>query len=80
MLEVDKVSTFYGEFQALHDVSLRVADGEFVVAFGPNGHGKSTLLKTICGLQKATSGTIRYHGVELTRQSMLQLVDMASLA
>ena len=73
MLEVDKVSSYYGDFQALHEVSLRVSDGEFIVAFGPNGHGKSTLLKTICGLQPATSGSIKYNGAEITGLSPLTL-------
>ena len=76
MLEVDRVSTYYGDFKALHDVSLRVNDGEFVVVFGPNGHGKSTLLKTICGLQAATCGSINYNGTELTKLPVLQLVEM----
>ena len=62
MLEVDHVSSYYGEFQALHEVSLRVNDGEFAVVFGPNGNGKSTLLKTICGLHTAASGSIRFNG------------------
>jgi len=59
MLEVNELSTYYGEFQALHDVSLKVGDGEFVVTFGPNGHGKSTLLRTICGLLPSTSGSAK---------------------
>jgi branched-chain amino acid transport system ATP-binding protein len=50
MLEVEHVNTFYGDYQAIHDVSLQVAEGSLVSIFGPNGHGKSTLLKTICGL------------------------------
>jgi branched-chain amino acid transport system ATP-binding protein len=76
MLEVDCVSSFYGEFQALHEVSLRVDDGEFAVVFGPNGHGKSTLLKTICGLHTNASGSIRFNGEEISRLSPLTLVQM----
>ena len=67
MLEVNKVNSFYGELQVLHDVSLSVSDSEFVVAFGPNGHGKSTLLKTICGLHTAASGSIKFDGEEISR-------------
>ena len=44
MLEVDRIDTYYGEFQAIKEVSLNVKEGELVVVFGPNGHGKSTLL------------------------------------
>jgi len=66
MLSVDKINSFYGEFRVLYDVSLQVNDGELVVAFGPNGHGKSTLLKTICGLHPPASGTITFDGNETT--------------
>lgn len=76
MLEVDKVSSFYGDFQALHEVSLKVSDGEFIVAFGPNGHGKSTLLKTICGLHTPASGSIKFNGEEIAGLSALTLVEM----
>lgn len=76
MLEVNKINTFYGEFQALKDVSLKVSDGEFVVVFGPNGHGKSTLLKTICGLLTSTSGSIEFDGEEIAKLPTKRLVDM----
>ena len=76
MLEVSKINSFYGEFRVLHDVSLQVNDGEFVVVFGPNGHGKSTLLKTICGLHPPASGTIKFDGKETTGLPALKLVEM----
>jgi branched-chain amino acid transport system ATP-binding protein len=76
MLEVDTISTFYGEFQAIHDVSLQVPDGSLVSIFGPNGHGKSTLLKTICGLMKPASGTIRFDGREIQGLPTHKLVEM----
>lgn len=76
MLEVNKINTFYGEFQALKDVSLKVNDGEFVAVFGPNGHGKSTLLKTICGLLTSTSGSIEFDGEEIAKLPTKRLVDM----
>lgn len=75
MLKVDKINTFYGEFQVLKDVSLRVNDGEFVVLFGPNGHGKSTLLKTICGLLTPASGSIKFDGEETANWSAKRLVE-----
>jgi len=62
MLDVDSINTYYGEFQALKDVSVKVKEGELVVIFGPNGHGKSTLLKSICGLIPQTSGSITFDG------------------
>lgn len=76
MLEVDKVNTFYGQLQTLRDVSLKVNDGELVVLFGPNGHGKSTLLKTICGLLSPASGSVRWNGQELTKLPTQKIVEM----
>jgi branched-chain amino acid transport system ATP-binding protein len=76
MLEVNKVNTFYGQLQALRDVSLKVHDGELVVLFGPNGHGKSTLLKTICGLLPPASGSVNWNGIELTKLPPQKVVEM----
>ena len=76
MLEVKDLNTFYGEFQALHDVSISVGDSEFVVTFGPNGHGKSTMLKTICGLITPISGSIIFDGQEISKRPTHNLVGM----
>jgi branched-chain amino acid transport system ATP-binding protein len=76
MLEVDKIDTFYGEFQVLRKVSVRVGDEELVVLFGPNGHGKSTLLKAICGLLMATSGSIRFNEEEIGKLPTERVVEM----
>ena len=76
MLSVDKINSFYGEFRVLYDVSLQVNDGELIVVFGPNGHGKSTLLKTICGLHHPVSGSISFDGKEITGLPTLKLVEM----
>ena len=76
MLEVDNINAFYGEYQAIHDVSLRVPEGSLVSIFGPNGHGKSTLLKTICGLMKPASGTIRFNGHEIQGLPSHKLVEL----
>jgi len=58
MLEVDRLNAFYGQAQALFEVSLTVAAGEMVVLQGLNGAGKSTLLKAIMGLEVHTEGRI----------------------
>jgi ABC-type multidrug transport system ATPase subunit len=50
LLEVRALAAFYGDFQALFDVSLKVERGQVVAIIGANGAGKSTLLKTIAGL------------------------------
>jgi len=60
MLKVEKLSAFYGQAQALFDVSLRVNAGEMVVLQGLNGAGKSTLLKALMGLEVRTEGRIAY--------------------
>jgi branched-chain amino acid transport system ATP-binding protein len=62
LLEVDRVASFYGDFQALFEVSLRVAEGETVAVIGANGAGKSTLLRTVAGLQGRGRGSVAFDG------------------
>lgn len=76
MLEVDRIDTYYGEFQALKEVSLNVKEGELVVVFGPNGHGKSTLLKTICGLLTPASGYVKFDGEQINGMPTEKIVGM----
>ena len=66
MIRVDGVSTWFGEFQALRDVSLSVGAGERVVVCGPSGSGKSTLIRCINGLERHQKGEIRVDGELLT--------------
>jgi len=66
LLAVRDLSAHYGDAQALWDVSLDVGAAETVCLVGPNGAGKTTLVHTIAGLHRATTGTIRLNGVELT--------------
>jgi branched-chain amino acid transport system ATP-binding protein len=68
MLEIDGINVYYGDLQALWDVSLSVQEGEIVVLVGPNGAGKSTLIKTIAGLLKPASGTIKFDGVRVDKK------------
>ena len=67
MLEVKNLNVFYGESQALYDVSLKVKKGEFVTIIGANGAGKTTIMNTIMGLLKPKSGSIKYNDTELTK-------------
>jgi branched-chain amino acid transport system ATP-binding protein len=62
LLEVERVASFYGGFQALFEVSVQVAEGETVAIIGANGAGKSTLLKTVVGLMARTTGTVVFDG------------------
>lgn len=67
LLAVDRVSSFYGDFQALFDVSLSIGEGETVAIIGANGAGKSTLLRLIAGLLPTRRGEIRYDGQAVDR-------------
>jgi branched-chain amino acid transport system ATP-binding protein len=62
LLEVRAIEAFYGDFQALFGVSLRVKAGEVVAVIGANGAGKSTLLKSIAGLMRPKAGDIVFDG------------------
>jgi branched-chain amino acid transport system ATP-binding protein len=62
LLQVERVASFYGDFQALFDVSVQVAEGETVAIIGANGAGKSTLLRTVAGLMARTTGTVAFDG------------------
>lgn len=76
MLEVRDLATGYGRTQVLWGVSLRLEAGERVGLFGPNGHGKSTLLKTISGLIKPWSGSILLEGREIGGINPRAVVDL----
>lgn len=65
MLTVKDLNVSYGAIHAIHDVNLEVHDGEIVSLIGANGAGKTTILHTITGLKKATSGTVEYNGKNL---------------
>lgn len=74
MLEVSEVDAFYGDFHVLHRVSLNVREGEVVALVGQNGHGKSTLCKTICGLLAPRAGHIAFDGAAVAGLSAPALV------
>ena len=76
MLEVDRIDAYYGEIRVLKGVSLGVKRGELIVIIGPNGHGKSTLLKTICGLHPCASGRVIFDGKEVNRLPSHKIVEM----
>jgi len=62
ILEVDNISVFYGDIQALWDVGFKVAEGQLVTILGTNGAGKTTTLKTIAGLLQPKFGRITFNG------------------
>jgi zinc transport system ATP-binding protein len=61
-VHIENLSVYYGQTPAIADVCLDVSDGEYLGIIGPNGGGKSTLLKAILGLVPISRGTIRIYG------------------
>jgi branched-chain amino acid transport system ATP-binding protein len=66
ILDVAEIKTFYGETQALFDVSLSIAPGEVVALLGPNGAGKTTTLRSILGLTRPRHGRVNFDGADVT--------------
>ncbi|MBT4873680.1 MAG: ABC transporter ATP-binding protein [Deltaproteobacteria bacterium] len=65
VLSVRDLECKYGELKVLHKASLDINQGEVVALFGPNGHGKSTLLKAICGLNDSPKGSVIFMGSQI---------------
>ena len=65
LLAIEGLDAFHGGFQALFDVSLAVGRGETVAIIGANGAGKTTLMKSVVGLVRARSRTLRFKGEPL---------------
>jgi branched-chain amino acid transport system ATP-binding protein len=75
VLEVRGVTGGYEDIGVLYGVDIVVQEGEIVGLLGPNGHGKSTLLKAISGLHPATGGTISFEGEEITKLAAHEIVE-----
>lgn len=65
-LAIDKLRAGYGEMEILHDIDLRIGDGQSLCLIGPNGAGKSTILHSIFGFTNIFSGNISIDGKEIT--------------
>ena len=74
LLDVRAIDAYYGDFQALFGVSLRVEAGEVVAVIGANGAGKSTLLKCIAGLLPARRGDIMFAGMPVAAAPAYEVV------
>lgn len=74
LLSLEHVSTFYGQIQALDDVSVEIRTGEIVTLIGANGAGKTSMLMTLCGDPRASSGQIFYGGREITREDTADIM------
>jgi branched-chain amino acid transport system ATP-binding protein len=75
MLTVEHLAVFYGDVQALWDVSLAVTAGEIVTLIGANGAGKTTTLQTISGLLRPRQGTVTFAGQSLHREVPQRIVE-----
>src|SRR5580704_12347318 len=65
-LDIESLAKRYGDFYAVRDVSLTVADGEFLVLLGPSGCGKTTTLRMVAGFIEPTGGAVRLGGADVT--------------
>ena len=76
LLEVNHIDVHYGDFLALKDVSIHVEPGTIVSLIGANGAGKSTIMNTICGLNKPTKGDIIFDGQNIAGKKPNQLARL----
>jgi len=76
MLKVENIHVYYGSILALQNVSLEVKQGEIVTLIGSNGAGKTTILKTISGLLRPTTGSIQFLGEQIDCKKPAEIVKM----
>jgi branched-chain amino acid transport system ATP-binding protein len=76
MLAINKIDVFYGDLQALWDVSMAVDDGQVVTLVGSNGAGKSTIMQAITGLVAPKSGSITFDGVRIDKLPAHRIVEL----
>jgi len=76
LLELQDVSVFYGDFQALFSISLTVEEGQTFAVIGANGAGKSTMLKTVAGVLRPRSGRVLFEGEPVDQVSAHKRVSM----
>ena len=76
MLKIENIKTFYGNIQALHDVSIDVKEGEIITLIGANGAGKSTTLMSISGIEHPRSGKIIFEGKDITGMDPDKIVSL----
>lgn len=74
MLKVENLSVHYGMIQAVRDVSFEVNEGEVVSLIGANGAGKTTILRTLSGLVRPSSGNIEFLGQEIQKMPAQKIV------
>jgi branched-chain amino acid transport system ATP-binding protein len=76
MLIAKNISSYYGNIQALDNISIEVNKGEIVSIIGSNGAGKSTLLMTLCGIVPAKTGSIVFNDTEISTLPTHEIIRM----
>lgn len=76
ILEIENLDLYYGDAQALDRVSLEVEKGELVAIIGANGAGKSSLIRTIAGIERPRGGKIRFKGEDITGKPSYVVCDL----
>ena len=76
LLQIERVSTFYGKMQALDQISLAIQEGKTTIMVGPNGAGKTTLLRTISGFLHPVSGNIFFKGEKIHHLDPYRIVEI----
>jgi branched-chain amino acid transport system ATP-binding protein len=76
MLQVAELDLFYGDAQALDGVALDIDEGEIVAIVGANGAGKTSLIRTIAGMQRPARGSIRFEGAEIAGKPSHRVCDL----
>jgi branched-chain amino acid transport system ATP-binding protein len=76
LLEIRDLDLYYGDAQALSGVTLEVPEGEIVAIVGANGAGKSSLIRTIAGIERARAGSIRFKGSDITQLESHQTCNL----
>ncbi|MBV9804039.1 MAG: ABC transporter ATP-binding protein [Solirubrobacterales bacterium] len=74
MLTLEELTTDYGPIRAVDRVTLEVPEGTVTAVLGANGAGKTSLLRTVCGLVRPTSGHVRMEGEDITRWAVEEIV------
>lgn len=74
MLVIEHLTKRYGEFTAIHDLTLHISEGEIFGLLGPNGAGKSTLIKMLTCFHKPTSGEARVQGISVLEAQKLRML------
>jgi branched-chain amino acid transport system ATP-binding protein len=76
MLKLENLSVYYGGIHALRGIDIEVADGKIITLIGANGAGKSTMLNSIVGLVKSSSGKILWNDNDITGRDTKDIVSM----